>query len=130
MSTELDHEFLLSDDFDWEAPIESSAQRAVATYGNDEDRLRLITHYSVTAETLDLLSQVPTVEVRYAVAMHPATPLETLVRLTRDSARAVKSAATTTLAALPDERRVLARSLIDSPIKRLKARAQRSRAVV
>jgi hypothetical protein len=129
MSTDLDHEFLLSHDFNWDLPIEPSAQHAVARYGSDEDRLRLIAHDSVTADTLDALSQVPTAEVRSAVAMHPGTPLEALVRLTRDNARSVKAAASTALAALPAERRLLARSLTDSPMQRLRARTQRPRTV-
>jgi hypothetical protein len=128
MTTELDHEFLLTEEFNWDEPISASAQMAISTYGCDEDRLRLIAHDSVRAESLESLALVPTIEVRFAVASNPATPLETLMRLTRDHARPVKAAANHTVDELPEERRILARSLVESPIQRLKSRHFSSRA--
>jgi hypothetical protein len=108
--------------------VSASAQAAVANYGSDEDRLRLVAHDSVTADTLEALSLVPTIEVRYAVACNPSTPLETLMRLTRDHARPVKAAANRTVDELPEERRLIARSMVESPLQRLKSRHFGSRA--
>jgi hypothetical protein len=134
MTTELvdeirtNQEFSLNQEFDWDSPIPATAQAAVALYGNDEDRLRLIAHESVTPGTLESLALVPTIEVRYAVAGNPATPLETLMRLTRDHARPVKFAANQTVDALPEERRLIARSMVESPLQRLRSRHFGSRA--
>jgi hypothetical protein len=128
VTIELDHEFLLTEEFNWDEPVSPAAQAAVANYGNDEDRLRLAAHDSVTGETLDALSLVPTIEVRYAVACNPAAPLETLARLTRDHARPVKSAANHTVDELPEDRRLIARSMVETPLQRLKSRHFGSRA--
>jgi hypothetical protein len=128
LTTELDHEFLLTEEFDWDAPMSATAQIAVANYGNDEDRLRLAAHESVTADVLDALSLVPSIEVRCAVAGNPAANLETLMRLTRDHARPVRAAANQTVDALPEDRRLIARSMVESPLQRLKSRHFGSRA--
>jgi Leucine rich repeat variant len=128
LTTELDHEFLLSDAFDWNGPIAAAAQTAVAAYGSDEDRVRLAGHASVTPDTLDALSLVPSVAVRFAVAGHPATPLDALVRLNHDRDRAVKAAAHQTIDELPEDRRLLAKSMVESPLQRLMSRRIGSRA--
>jgi xanthine/CO dehydrogenase XdhC/CoxF family maturation factor len=122
MTMELGHEFSLAYSFHWELPISSTAQESIAAYGTDEDRIRLAGHFSATPDTLELLSEVPSPEVRLAVTNNPATPWEALARMTHDHARDVKVAANAAIEHLPDSQRNAARAMVASPMRRLRSR--------
>jgi Leucine rich repeat variant len=122
VTMELGQDFSLAYSFHWDAPIGAATQESIAAYGSDEDRIRLASHFSVTANTLELLAVVPSPEVRLAVANNPATPWEALARMTHDHTRDVKLAANAAIDHLPDTQRSAARAMVVSPIKRLKSR--------
>lgn len=122
MTREMGQEFSLAYSFHWELPIGTATQESIAAYGTDEDRIRLASHFSVTPDTLELLAEVPSPEVRLAVTNNPATPWEALTRMTHDHSRDVKVAANAAIEHLPDTQRNAARAIVASPMRRLKSR--------
>jgi hypothetical protein len=128
MTMELGHEFSLAYAFQWDAPISDITQESITTYGSDEDRLRLANHFSVSSASLDALAQCTSAEARIAVANHPSTSLESLARLARDHTRQVRVATNIAINHLPVRERAEVRTLIESPIQRLKARRFGARA--
>lgn len=119
---ELGHDFSLNYAFHWDEPISAVQQESIASYGNDEDRVRLAGHPSVSPLTLEALAQALSPEVRLAAAQNRLTPLESLARLYRDHDRVVKAAATEAIAELPELQRAQVRGMVESPIQRLRAR--------
>ncbi len=93
-------EFSLGNAFRWDEPISEPVQVSISAYGSDEDRLLLVEHASVTPESLERMSLVPSAEVRLAVANHPLTPPEALALLTHDHQRFVRAAAKRAIAQL------------------------------
>jgi Leucine rich repeat variant len=122
VTMELSSEFSLENAFAWNYPINTAVQVSIAAYGCDEDRIHLASHFSVSSDSLDKMSLVPSAEVRLAVASNPTTPPEALMRLIHDHDRAVRAAANETVAALPEHTRAIVRSMPQSRIQRLKAR--------
>ena len=122
MTMELGHEFSLAYAFEWNAPISLVTQEAITTYGSDDDRIRLAEHFSVTVASLEALCEVPSPEVRLAVARNPLTPLESLARMSHDHDHAVKAAANEAISELPEVQRAQVRGMVESRMKRLKAR--------
>ena len=119
---ELGHDFSLEYAFHWDQPISALQQESIAGYGNDEDRIRLADHFSVTATTLEALAQALSPEVRLAAAQNPLTPHESLARMSHDHDRAVKAAANEAISELPELQRAQVRGMVESPMQRLKAR--------
>jgi hypothetical protein len=119
---ELGQDFSLDYAFHWDQPISAVQQESIAGYGNDEDRVRLAGHFSVTAVTLEALAQALSPEVRLAVAQNPLMPLECLARMSHDHDRAVKAAANEAINKLPELQRAQVRGMIESPMQRLRAR--------
>jgi HEAT repeat protein len=119
---ELGHEFSLEYAFHWDEPISAVTQQSIATFGNDEDRVRLAAHFSVNIISLESLAEVSSAEVRLAVAKNPLTPLEPLARLFHDRDRAVRAAASETISELPTEQQAALRGMVVSPMKRLRSR--------
>ena len=119
---ELGHEFSLAYAFQWDAPINAVTQESIATYGSDEDRVRLATHSSVSIASLEAMAEVSSAEVRLAVAQNPLTPLECLARMSHDHDRAVKLAAIDVISELPVQERAAIRGMAESPMQRLRAR--------
>jgi hypothetical protein len=122
MTMELGQEFTLAYSFHWELPISTATQESIAAYGTDEDRIHLASHFSVTPDTLELLAQVPSPEVRVAVTNNAATPWEALARMTHDHTRDVKVAANEAIEHLPETQRNAARAMVASPMRRLRSR--------
>jgi hypothetical protein len=122
---ELGQEFSLDYAFHWDLPITAVQQESIATYGNDEDRIRLAQHFSVSITSLEAMSSVSSAEVRRVVAANPLTPLEPLAKLSHDADRAVKAAALEAIAALPEEQQVALREMVVSPMQRLRSRLVR-----
>jgi Leucine rich repeat variant len=122
---ELGQEFSLDYAFHWDLPITAVQQESIATYGNDEDRIRLAQHFSVNIASLESMAGVSSPEVRLAVAGNPLTPLEPLAKLSHDRDRAVKAAASEAIAALPEEQQVALRGMVTTPVQRLKSRLSR-----
>ena len=122
MTIELGQEFSLGHAFRWEDPIGEMAQVSIATYGSDEDRMRLIRHFSVRAELLEAMSQLLSPEVRLAVAGNPGTPPEALRHLAKDHVRAVRVAAVRTINELPEHLRAIAMPVSESPLQKLRSR--------
>jgi len=119
---ELNSEFSLKHSYDWDEPIAAPIQQAIATYGNDDDRLQLAEHASVSVGTLESLSLVSSPHVRLAVARNTSTPPEALVRLTHDSDRFIRAVAKQSISELPDNLLAVAKAIPDSPLARLRAR--------
>jgi Leucine rich repeat variant len=119
---ELGQDFSLDYAFHWDLPITAVTQQSIATYGNDEDRIRLAKHFSVNIASLESMAQATAAEVRLAVAANPLTPLESLARLSRDHDRAVKAAANEAIGGLSDEQQAAVREMLASPIRRLRSR--------
>ena len=122
MTMELGREFSLDFAFHWDQPISAAQQESIATYGNDEDRIRLAAHFSVTVKSLEAMATVPSPELQIAVANNPLTPLESLARMSHAHTRAVKIAANGVINELPEPQRIMVRSMVESPIQRLRAR--------
>jgi hypothetical protein len=97
-------------------------QISIAAYGSDEDRVILVNHFSVSHESLETMSLVPSAEVKLAVANHPDTPPATLVMLMHDHDRFVRAAAKRAVANLPARVRTAAISAVQSPVQRLRSR--------
>jgi hypothetical protein len=125
---ELGQEFSLDYAFHWDLPITAVQQESIATYGNDEDRIRLAQHFSVNIASLESMAGVSSPEVRVAVAGNPLTPLEPLARLAHDRDRAVKAAALEAISGLPEAQQAALRAMNVSPMQRLKSRMSRSAA--
>ena len=122
---ELGQEFSLDYAFHWDLPITAVQQESIATYGNDEDRIRLARHFSVNIAALESMAVVSSAEVRRVVAGNPLTPLEPLAKLSRDSDRAVKAAALEAINELPAEQQAILRGMDVSPMQRLRSRLVR-----
>jgi hypothetical protein len=122
---ELGQDFSLDYAFHWDLPITAVQQESISTFGNDEDRIRLAQHFSVTMVSLESMSDVSSPEVRTAVASNPLTPLESLAKLSHDSDRAVKAAAITAISELPEQQQAAVRGMVVSPMQRLKSRLVR-----
>ena len=122
---ELGQEFSLDYAFHWDLPITAVQQESIATYGNDEDRIRLAQHFSVNVASLESMAVVSSAEVRRVVAGNPLTPLEPLAKLSRDADRAVKAAALAAINELPAEQQDALRGMDVSPMQRLRSRLVR-----
>lgn len=122
MTMELGSEFSLGYDFRWDEPISAVVQESIAAYGSDEDRMRLVHHFSVSLVSLETMALVPASEVRLAVAQHPGTPPATLVVMMHDQDRFVRAAAKRAVANLPGRVRTAAMAAVDSPMQRLRSR--------
>jgi hypothetical protein len=119
---DLGQDFSLDYEFHWDEPIDGPVQEAIATYGNDEDRIHLAGHFSVSVAALELMAAVPSPEVQLAVAENPATPVEALAKMASDHSRVVRSAANDAIAQLAEPQREAARSLTQSRVQRLRSR--------
>ena len=104
------------------APISAAAQEGTATYGSDEDRIRLAAHFSVSVAALEAMAALPSPEVQVAVASNPATPVEALALMASDHSRVVRSAANEAIDHLADPARDAARALTRSRMQRLRSR--------
>ena len=122
MTMQLGSEFSLDHGFRWEEPIGELAQQSIATYGCDEDRVRLAGHFSASAESLEAMALLLSPAVRGAVAHNPSTPPDALRRLVRDHNRAVRIAAIKTVGALPEHLRLAAQPIAETPLQRLRSR--------
>jgi hypothetical protein len=122
---ELGQEFSLDYAFHWDLPITAVQQESIATYGNDEDRIRLARHFSVNIASLESMAVVSSAEVRRVVAGNTLTPLESLAKLSRDADRAVKAAALEAINELPAEQQATLRGMDVSPMQRLRSRLVR-----
>jgi hypothetical protein len=122
MTMELGSEFSLGYTFRWEEPISEVVQVSISAYGCDEDRLRLVNHFSVSLRSLETMALTPSAEVRLAVANHPGTPPATLVMLMHDHDRFVRSSAKRAVANLPARVRTAAIAAVDSPMQRFRSR--------
>jgi hypothetical protein len=119
---ELGQEFSLSYEFHWELPISAVTQQSIATYGSDEDRIRLAGHFSVSVAALEAMASLPSPEVQLAVANNPATPVEALALMASDHSRVVRSAANEAIEHLAGPQRAAAKAMTESRIKRLRSR--------
>jgi hypothetical protein len=119
---ELGQEFSLDYAFHWDLPITAVQQESIATYGNDEDRIRLAQHFSVSVKSLEAMATVPTPEVRLAVVANPATPVEALAQLASDHSRVVRAAAHEAIDKLEGPARDAAKALTRSRMQRLRSR--------
>jgi uncharacterized membrane-anchored protein YhcB (DUF1043 family) len=119
---ELSQDFSLSYAFHWDEPIAGAVQEAIATYGSDEDRIKLAQHFSVSAKALEAMAEVPSPEVQLAVAENPATPVEALARLASDYSRVVRHAANEAIDQLEGPARDAAKALTRSRMQRLRSR--------
>lgn len=122
VTTELSQEFSLWQEFHWEEPIGEMAQVSIATYGCDDDRVRLAQHFSVSLESLESMSELSSPEVRLAVAGNPRTPPLALRQLAKDRTRDVRVAAVHTIATLPPHLRTIAQAPSESPLQALRNR--------
>jgi Leucine rich repeat variant len=125
---ELGREFSLDYAFHWDQPISAMTQQSIATFGNDEDRIRLANHPSVSIASLESMAEVSSAEVRVAVASNPLTPLESLAKLSHDHDRAVRAAAMDAVRELPAEQQAALRGMVVSPMQRLTSRLRRTAA--
>ncbi|HEX4442843.1 MAG TPA: hypothetical protein VHZ81_04665 [Galbitalea sp.] len=119
---ELSQEFSLGHEFRWDEPIGDMAQVSIATYGCDEDRVRLAGQFSVTVENLGAMSELMIPEVRLAVASNPRTPPDALRRLAKDRDRAIRVATIHTINGLPEHLRTMAMPASESPLQKLRGR--------
>ena len=119
---ELSQEFSLGHEFRWDEPIGEMAQVSIATYGCDEDRVRLASQFSVTVENLEAMSELTIPEVRLAVANNPRTPPDALRRLAKDRDRAIRIATIRTINTLPEHLRAMAMPASESPLQKLRGR--------
>lgn len=122
MTMELSQDFSLGHEFRWDEPIGEMIQVSIASYGCDEDRIRLAEQFSVTAASLDAMSGLDAPQVRLAVANNPRTPPETLRRLAKDHERAIRVATMHTINGLPEMMRIAATPASDSPLQKLRLR--------
>ena len=122
VTMELGQDFSLDYSFHWELPISAAAQESIATYGSDEDRIRLAGHFSVSVAALEAMAALPSPEVQLAVANNPATPVEALALMAGDHSRLVRSAANEAIEHLAAPQRAAARDLTQSRMKRLRSR--------
>lgn len=122
MTMDLDRAFSLNHEFGWETPINAMTQQSIAAYGNDEDRVRLASHFSVSLDSLEVMSLVTSPEVKLAVIQNRSTPTGALVRLSHDHDRFVRAAAKHAIAELPEKARVAAKAMDESPLQRLRSR--------
>ncbi|HEY1529609.1 MAG TPA: hypothetical protein VGF80_02240 [Galbitalea sp.] len=122
MTMELGQEFSLQYAFGWDEPIAGPVQQAISMYGNDEDRIRLAGHFSVSRESLEAMADVPTPEVQLAVAANPATPVEALAKMASDRSRFVRAAALNAIEQLPGQQRDAAKAMMGSVVQRLRSR--------
>ena len=75
VTMELGQESSLDCPFHWDQPISAMQQESIATYGNDEGRIHLAGHVSVTPKTLEAMAAMPSPAVQLAVASNPARRL-------------------------------------------------------
>jgi hypothetical protein len=122
VTMELGQDFSLDYSFHWELPISATTQESIASYGSDEDRIRLAGHFSVSVAALEAMAALPSPEVQLAVASNPATPVEALALMASDHDRGVRSAANEAIEHLAAPQRVAARELTQSRMKRLRSR--------
>ena len=122
VTMELGQDFSLDYSFHWELPISAAAQESIATYGSDEDRIRLAGHFSVSVAALEAMAALPSPEVQLAVASNPATPVEALALMASDHSRVVRAAANEAIEHLADPQRLAARELTQSRMRRLRSR--------
>ena len=119
---ELGQDFSLDYEFHWDLPISATTQESIASFGSDEDRIRLAGHFSVSVATLEAMAALESPEVQLAVASNPATPVEALALMARDHSRIVRSAANDVIDHLAGPQRDAARSMVGSPMQRLRSR--------
>jgi hypothetical protein len=119
---ELGQEFSLDYAFHWDQPISAVQQESIATYGNDEDRIRLANHPSVSVKALEAMAAVPSPEVQLAVAANPSTPVEALALMASDHSRVVRAAAAEAIDQLDGPAREAAKALTQSRMQRLRSR--------
>jgi hypothetical protein len=119
---ELGQDFSLDYSFHWELPISAATQESIATYGSDEDRIRLAGHFSVSVAALEAMAALPSPEVQLAVVNNPATPVEALALMASDHSRLVRSAANEAIEHLAGPQRAAARAMTESPMRRLRSR--------
>ena len=119
---ELGQEFSLDYEFHWDLPISATTQESIASFGSDEDRIRLAGHFSVSVATLGAMAALASPEVQLAVANNPATPVEALALMAGDHSRIVRSAANDAIEHLAGPQRTAARELTQSRMKRLRLR--------
>jgi hypothetical protein len=119
---ELGQEFSLDYAFHWDLPITAVQQESIAAYGNDEDRIRLAQHFSVTPKSLEAMATVSSPEVQLVVAANPATPVEALALMASDHSRAVRSAAAEAIDKLEGPQRDAAKALTRTRMQRLRSR--------
>lgn len=117
---ELGNDFSLAYAFHWELPISPATQESIASYGSDEDRIRLAGHFSVSAAALEAMAALPSPEVQLAVLNNPATPVEALAHMASDHSRAVRAAANEAIEHLTGPQRRAARELTQSRAKRIR----------
>lgn len=120
MTLELGQDFSLWQEFHWEEPIGEMAQVSIATYGCDDDRIRLAHHFSVSVASLESMSELTSPEVRLAVAGNPRTPPLALRHLAKDRTRDVRVAAVHTIGGLPPHLRAIAQAPSESPLQALR----------
>ena len=118
----LGQDFSLSYEFHWDLPISATTQESIASFGSDEDRIRLAGHFSVSVATLEAMAALESPEVQLAVASNPATPVEALAHMASDHSRVVRSAANEAIEQLPGPQRAAARSMVGSRMQRLRSR--------
>jgi hypothetical protein len=119
---ELSQEFSLDYAFHWDLPITAVQRENIATYGNDEDRIRLAQHFSVSAKSLEAMATVPSPEVQLVVGANPATPVEALAQMASDHPRAARSAAAEAIDHLEGPQRDAAKALTRTRMQRLRSR--------
>jgi hypothetical protein len=119
---ELGQEFSLDYAFHWDQPISAVQQESIATYGNDEDRIRLANHPSVSVKSLEAMSAVPSPNVQVIVAANPLTPVEALAAMASDHSRIVRAAASDAIDHLEGPQREAAKALTQSRMQRLRSR--------
>ncbi|MDQ1546346.1 MAG: hypothetical protein QOH69_1250 [Actinomycetota bacterium] len=119
---ELGQDFSLDYSFHWELPISAVTQESIATYGSDEDRIRLAGHFSVSVAALETMAALPSPEVQLAVVSNPATPVEALALMASDHSRVVRSAANEAIEHLTGPQRAAALELTQSRMQRLRSR--------
>jgi hypothetical protein len=122
MTMELGQEFSLQFAFHWDEPIAGPVQQAISMYGNNEDRIRLANHPSVTRQALEAMASVPAPEVQLAVAANPETPVEALAKMANDPSKFVRAAALNAIEQLPGQQRDAAKALMGSVVQRLRSR--------
>jgi hypothetical protein len=122
VTMELGQDFSLDYSFHWELPISGATQESIATYGSDEDRIRLAGHFSVSIAALEAMAALPSPEVQLAVANNPATPVEALALMASDHSRIVRSAANEAIEHLVGPARDAAKALTQSRVKRFRSR--------